>query len=85
MICGFLIGNYLLTLFTDLPVNITTPVIERTKDAVQAVLDNVKELGTSKFLRLLCKEYITNLLCHWYYTHVKTAGLYCMRELINDP
>ena len=43
------------TLVTDLPVNITTPVIERTKDAVKAVLDNVKELGTSKYRRLLYK------------------------------
>ncbi|XP_078357958.1 prominin-2-like isoform X2 [Oculina patagonica] len=30
---------------TYLPVNITTPVIERAKDAVKAILDNVKELG----------------------------------------
>ena len=44
-----------ITLFTDLSVNISTPVIERTKDAVKAVLDNVKELGTSKFLWLLCE------------------------------
>ena len=46
---------YGITLFTDLSVNISTPVIERTKDAVKAVLDNVKELGTSKFLWLLCE------------------------------
>ncbi|XP_078355285.1 uncharacterized protein LOC144639885, partial [Oculina patagonica] len=30
---------------TYLPVNITTPVIERAKDAAKAILDNVKELG----------------------------------------
>lgn len=42
--------NFTIDLITQelsyLPVNITTPVIERTKDAVKAVLDNVKELGT---------------------------------------
>lgn len=59
--------NYLLnlfSLFTDLPVKITTPVIERAKDAAKALLDNVKELGASKFPCLLGKRAWLILVLH---------------------
>lgn len=38
--------------FADLPVNITTPVVERSGKAVDTLLHDVRQMGPSKFLWL---------------------------------
>lgn len=43
-------------IFADLPVNITTPVIQRSRQAVDTLLDDVRGLGPSKFV--LIKNYL---------------------------